>query len=70
MLPRVRNGLPDDLLMPQVYTIKKTNRQADFPVAGVEFGRGVNEFHGGKWLNGLNELNKLNELAELQVLAH
>ncbi len=45
VLVRVGNGLPDDLLVPQMDAVKKTNGQADFAAGRLQLIRGVNNVH-------------------------
>jgi hypothetical protein len=45
VLARIRDGLPDDLLMTKVHSVEKTNREADLAVAGVQFVGGSDELH-------------------------
>src|SRR5579872_5417673 len=51
MLPRVRNCLTDDLLVPQMHAVKYTNGQADPAAAMAQFVRGVNKLHRRKSTN-------------------
>jgi hypothetical protein len=45
VLPRVGNSLPDDLLMPEMNAVEKTNRQADFAALRIQFFGGANDVH-------------------------
>ena len=45
MLARIADGLPDNLLMPKMHAVKEADGEADFPVAGLHFGCGVDEIH-------------------------
>ena len=48
MMPGIREGLANDLLVPQMHAVKKTDAQADFAAGGVELARSVNDAHRGK----------------------
>jgi hypothetical protein len=54
MLARIRDSLPDDLLVAQVHAVKHANGQADLLAAMAQIFCGVDEFHEGalnvKWL--------------------
>ena len=45
VLPRISDGLPDDLLVPKMHAIKHADGKADFPSASGKLSCGVNEFH-------------------------
>jgi hypothetical protein len=45
MQSRIGDGLPDDLLMAQVNSVKNADRQADLAVAVAKFTGGVNKSH-------------------------
>jgi hypothetical protein len=46
MLPGVGDGLPDDLLMPEVHAVKEADGQADLASGWLQFVRGVDDAHG------------------------
>jgi hypothetical protein len=45
VLPRVCDRLAQDLLMPQMYAVKKPDRQANLFAFRIEFVRSVNDIH-------------------------
>src|ERR1700683_2130706 len=45
VLTRIRNCLPDDLLMSKMHAVEKTDRKADFFAFGLQFICGVDDFH-------------------------
>ena len=45
LLPGVGDGLPDDLLVPEMNAVEEADRQADLAAPGIQFRRGVNDIH-------------------------
>jgi hypothetical protein len=41
----VAHGLPDDLLMAEVYAVKETNGKTDFAAWRIQFSRGIDYRH-------------------------
>ena len=48
VLPRVGDGLADDLLMAEMNAVENADGQADFATAGLQFVCGMDDFHRGK----------------------
>ena len=48
VLARIGDGLPDDLLVAEMHAVKNADGQADLAAAGVEFVRGVDDFHSSR----------------------
>lgn len=58
VLAGVGDGLPDDLLVPEMHPVKDPNREADFPGTGLKFARVLNDLHGAKCSVGLDKCSK------------
>ena len=48
VLPRIADGLPDDLLGPEMDAIKHADGQADLAAAVAQFVGGVNDVHASR----------------------
>jgi len=47
VLPRVGDGLPDNLLVAKMHAVKHADGQADLPAGGSQFVCGSDDFHLG-----------------------